>query len=147
LTLFKSDLFWADWRSATIERANKNDGSSRQIVQSHVDNLMDIVVVHPATPRNDTNACARNLASDAAGGGCAHLCLMANGQPQCACPSHFTAVNAGKACAPPNKFLLFGQKNKISRLIPDHPTDVPDVVLPLYGARDVTAMAYDSAQR
>merc|ERR1719362_1376835 len=43
-------------------------------------------------------------------------------------------------------FLLFSQKNKISRLLldPSLPDEVPDMVLPIKRARSIQAVSYDS---
>lgn len=48
------------------------------------------------------------------------------------------------ACLPPapSTFLLFSQKNAISRMIPDDQHS-PDLILPLHGLRNVKAIDYD----
>lgn len=47
-------------------------------------------------------------------------------------------------CLPPapSTFLLFSQKNAISRMIPDDQHS-PDLILPLHGLRNVKAIDYD----
>ena len=42
----------------------------------------------------------------------------------------------------PKSFLLFGQKNSLSRLVPDT-TDCPDVVLPIHGVKNIKAVEFD----
>ena len=41
---------------------------------------------------------------------------------------------------------MFGQKNKISRLV-SSPEDVPDLVLSIQGARDIRSLSYDSVTK
>jgi len=42
----------------------------------------------------------------------------------------------------PKSFLLFGQKNSLSRLVPDT-ADCPDVVLPIHGVKNIKAVEFD----
>ena len=38
-------IYWTDWQSEKIERASKDTGEDRTIIQHHLEGLMDIVVV------------------------------------------------------------------------------------------------------
>ena len=54
------------------------------------------------------------------------------------CPSFaYVFVSSG-----PKSFLLFGQKNSLSRLVPDT-ADCPDVVLPIHGVKNIKAVEFD----
>jgi low density lipoprotein receptor-related protein 5/6 len=42
----------------------------------------------------------------------------------------------------PRSFLLYGQKNSLSRLLPDT-DDCPDVVLPIHSVKNIKAVEFD----
>ena len=46
LTQYEGQLYWSDWASKTIEKANKTDGAMQTVIQMDVDNVMDIAVYH-----------------------------------------------------------------------------------------------------
>ena len=148
LTLYKDHIFWADWTSRVIEKANKMNGLERSIVMSDVDNVMDLMVFQDFNVSKDTygynedevkNPCAID------NGGCAELCLYNGREVSCQCSSHHQKLPDGE-CEGPQNFLLFGQKNKISRLV-SHSNDVPDLVLSIQGARDIRSLSYDSVSK
>ena len=72
---------------------------------------------------------------------CPELCVnMKGGVGKCLCSSHKT----GNDCADPTEFLLFGQKNKISRMMESGGSSSwLDVVLPIQKARDIRSLTYD----
>lgn len=139
LTLFKNFVYWTDAKGRTIERADKDTGLSRFVIQSNIDDVVDILVYHQSR-QIGTNPCSVD------NGGCPHLCLFVSGKVRCSCPSHMFPSSADpKECVEPKNFILFSQKNKFSRLFKDekYPEEVPDLSLPLYGARDIQSIAYD----
>lgn len=144
LAVFKDHMYWADWDTGVIEKANKDDGLDREIVQKDVGNTRQILIyqdfnVSMTSPvYQETNPCAID------NGGCSELCLFNGHKAVCQCSSHQSLQ--GNDCFGPSQFILFGQKNKISRLI-DDPHQVPDLVLPVQGARDIRSIAYDSLER
>lgn len=144
LTLHKDQIYWTDWTAGVIEKANKDDGLGRSIVQSNIADVMDILVFQDfGVGYNDAIAAGTNpCAID--NGGCSELCLFDGKLAQCTCSSHHEAVNGH--CEGPQEFLLFGQKNKISRLV-SNPSEVPDLVLPIQGARDIRSLSYDSVSQ
>ena len=95
---------------------------------------------------------------------CQELCLhVGGGEAQCQCSSHKTLDPKTGKCSDPSEFLLFGQKNKISRMLmsgtrgQDHhktnssdklllnSEDGLDVVLPIQKARDIRSLSFDTA--
>jgi len=46
LTQYQDFLYWADMQMDRIERVNKSTGLNRTVVQSTVDNVMDILIFH-----------------------------------------------------------------------------------------------------
>lgn len=143
LSLYKNNVYWTDLKGRTIERANKDTGLDRFVVQSEIDDVVDILVYHESR-QVGTNPCAVD------NGGCPDLCLFVKGKVECACPSHlFPTTLESKECVQPDQFLLFSQKNKMSRLLMDdgHPDEVPDLALPIHGARDIQSIGYDPTDR
>ena len=53
LTQYEGRLYWSDWQSKTIEKANKTDGAMQTVIQVDVDNVLDIAVYHHS--RQDGN--------------------------------------------------------------------------------------------
>ncbi|OWF50740.1 low-density lipoprotein receptor-related protein 6-like [Mizuhopecten yessoensis] len=149
LTLYLDFVFWADFQEKTIERANKSSGTNRTTIHYNMENVVDLLVFH-ASRQLGTNNCKEN------NGGCSHLCLVRPGTEageithQCACPTHFQLNTDQKTCVAPESFLLFSQKNVISRLVisdSDLDPDSPDVVLPIPGLKNVRGLAYDPTDR
>ena len=141
LTLFRESVYWANWRSGTIERADKRTGENRVVIHHGINNTMDILVYHESA-QVGSNPCQTD------NGGCSDLCLFSDGSPRCSCPAHFHLSEDGSKCLGPEEFLLFGQKNKISRFVhSDSDRDVPDLMLPIHGARDIKSMAYDQVRK
>ena len=63
----------------------------------------------------------------------------------CLCPSHYQLGEDGRTCTGPRSFLLYSQRNKISRLVldPTNPDQVPDIVLPIKRAKAIQGMDYN----
>ena len=150
LTVFRDAVYWADWKTGTIERADKDTGSDRVVLQresgpvrndSRNLEIMDLLIYHESRQAGGSGASA-NAANECARLDCGEaLCLaQRGGGGRCVCPSHFRMID-GK-CEEPERFLLFGQKNKISRLLIED-GEVPDVVLPMRGPRDIKSLDYD----
>ena len=143
ISIFKENVFWTNFNKKVIERANKNNGMNRVVFQDRATEVVDLFVYHESR-QSGTNVCAEE------NGGCSELCLYTgNNLRRCACPSHHFLSKDGESCIKPEEFLLFGQKNKISRLLANdaHPDEVPDLVLPVRGARDIRSLDYDPKSR
>jgi low density lipoprotein receptor-related protein 5/6 len=46
LTQYQDFIYWADWNSKSIERANKSSGNNRTKIQEKMDFIMDILIFH-----------------------------------------------------------------------------------------------------
>lgn len=90
LTQLGSYLYWTDWRSKSIERADKATGKQRSILRQGLEGLMEIRAV---TKDKQTG---RNPCSDS-NGGCSHLCLFRMTAYVCSCPDQ---VNSDSVCTP-----------------------------------------------
>ena len=143
ITLFKEYIYWTELDKKMIRRAGKHDGRNQVSFQDKSTKVVDLIVYHKSR-QIGTNICAKD------NGGCSELCLyVGSNNHKCACPSHHFLSNDGISCTAPDEFLLFGQKNKISRLLLDekHPNEVNDLVLPVRGARDIRSLDYDPENR
>ncbi len=139
LTLYGGHIYWADWKLAMIKRADKDTGENQVTVRSNITELMDLMVFHESLQLGANDCKVSN-------GGCDELCLYVNGRARCVCPSHFQPDSSGTKCLLPEDFIVFCQKNKISRLITND-EEVPDVILPIRSARDIRALSFDVVRR
>ncbi|RWS31707.1 low-density lipoprotein receptor-related protein 4-like protein [Leptotrombidium deliense] len=97
VTIYGQHVYWTDWQSKAIERADKETGTDKHVITENIEYLMELKMVAPSRQAGtynqskylflrlasaDTNPCGNQ------NGGCSHLCLF---RPQgyiCACPSH-----------------------------------------------------------
>lgn len=93
LTLFESHVYWTDWRSRSVVRADKWTGGDVTVVQRLLTQPFDVKVVHPSRqPAAETNPCAAPPA-------CSHLCLLDGpGRRACACPHAMRLAADGLSC-------------------------------------------------
>ena len=139
LTYHQSTLYWTDWDMKNIFKAglDQTDLSAPVILKTGVDYIMDMVV-YSVTGEQEESPCS--LAE------CEHLCVVKAGRAVCLCPSHYSLQSDGLSCSPPPTFLLFSQKNKISRLVMSE-DQVPDIVLPIKKARSIQSISYDQVEQ
>ncbi|KAJ3659363.1 hypothetical protein Zmor_011053 [Zophobas morio] len=143
LTLYKDFLYWNDNDTGELIRANKFNGSNRQIIHKNSFNITDIQVYHPEL--YGSNQCT------ASNGGCKHLCLALpadlpekGAKYTCACPTHYSLVN--NECVPPENFMVYTQKNLTVRVLPS-PAGCLEAVLPIQGLKWIRAIAFDPLER
>ena len=151
LTLYKNLLFWTDWKQESVSRLDLTRPADTQtLLHTGLDYVMDLLAFHHG-PANTTNTSSPHPCS-ASPPPCAGLCTAGghhgsgNLTAVCSCPSHYSLGPDGVSCQGPPSFLLFSQKNKISRLLIDRagrPGEVPDVVLPIKRARSIQALDYN----
>ncbi|KAG8179495.1 hypothetical protein JTE90_027207 [Oedothorax gibbosus] len=142
LTQYADYIYWTEWSTNSIERANKTDGSNRTTIQTNLDSVMDIQVYHTSR-QSGWNPCAVN------NGGCPHLCLALPASMQqksfthrCECPTHYTLKSDNKTCEFPKRFMLLSQRNSISMFLLDT-LDSPEVTLPIHGLKNIKAVDFD----
>ncbi|XP_044734866.1 low-density lipoprotein receptor-related protein 6 [Chrysoperla carnea] len=141
LTLYKEKIFWSDRITKDVEGANKYDGTNRSKIVNHIERVDDLLIYH-SSRQTQWNTCAVN------NGDCKHLCFAVPsgaGKPslkhECGCPTHYKIDPNNNSCIAPEEYLIFSQKNMMSRLLPDT-LDCPDAVLP-FQAKLITAIEYD----
>uniref|UniRef100_A0A8C2MKS1 Low density lipoprotein receptor-related protein 4 n=1 Tax=Cricetulus griseus TaxID=10029 RepID=A0A8C2MKS1_CRIGR len=137
LTLLDSYIYWTDWQTRSIHRADKNTGSNVILVRSNLPGLMDIQAIDRAQPLGFNKCGSRN-------GGCSHLCLPRPSGFSCACPTGIQLKGDGKTCDPsPETYLLFSSRGSIRRISLDT-DDHTDVHVPVPGLNNVISLDYDS---
>ncbi|XP_053386538.1 low-density lipoprotein receptor-related protein 1-like isoform X2 [Mercenaria mercenaria] len=108
ITLFGNHVYWTDWSTNSVVRANKFNGSDVQIVQKSITQPFDLQVIHPKRQPAMANPCAVN------NGGCSDLCLLGyNGSVGCRCPHRKRLDKDNKTCVEDMKFLLFVKNHEI----------------------------------
>ncbi|CAH1393043.1 unnamed protein product [Nezara viridula] len=109
ITLFENYVFWTDWRSSSVIRANKWTGSQVTVLQRTLSQPFDIKILHPSRqPRGVANLCGIN------NGNCSHLCLLDfNSIYKCDCPHVMKLADDKKTCVENNLVMLFSRANEI----------------------------------
>lgn len=99
IALYENYVYWTDWRTNSVVRANKWNGGDVTVIQRTLSQPFDIQVLHPSRqPVDGPSPCGNN------NGGCSHLCLVhTNNSFRCDCP-HVMRLNmdnktcVGKCC-------------------------------------------------
>ncbi|KAM8806535.1 low-density lipoprotein receptor-related protein 2 [Eudromia elegans] len=95
MTLFDQHIYWTDWNTRSIYRANKYDGSDQIVmIMSLPQRPMDIHVWAKSKQQQCTNPCNQF------NGGCSHICAPGPAGAECQCPSegHWYLANNNKHC-------------------------------------------------
>lgn len=143
ITQYRDYIYWTDWNTGDIERADKATGANRTKIHDQLESVTDLLVFH-ASRQPGWNPCAL------ANGNCSHLCIAlpnANGgasvSRKCACPTHYSLARDNRTCTPPKRYIIYSLRNAMARYLPDLPDDCADVVLRLQGVKNVRAIEYD----
>ncbi|KAJ2938967.1 hypothetical protein O0L34_g17783 [Tuta absoluta] len=117
ITVFESHVYWTDWRSNSVVRANKWNGSDVAVVQRTLTQPFDIKVIHPSRqPAARVNPCGIN------NGNCSHLCLIDGpAERVCACPHVMRLATDNITCEAHEKVLLYGRPGEIRGVDLDEP--------------------------
>ncbi|KAL9703738.1 hypothetical protein quinque_007256 [Culex quinquefasciatus] len=110
ITLFDNYVYWTDWRTNSVIRANKWNGSDVTVIQRTQSQPFGIQILHSSRQPNNRshNPCSDN------NGGCSHLCLLSVNQTyQCACPHVMRLDTDKKRCVPNEQILLFVMSTEI----------------------------------
>ncbi|XP_059895450.1 LOW QUALITY PROTEIN: low-density lipoprotein receptor-related protein 2a [Gadus macrocephalus] len=98
MTMFDQHIYWTDWNTRSVYRANKHDGSGQTVmVQNLPTRPMDIQVLAGRKQRRCDSPCQQF------NGGCSHICTPGPNGAECQCPSEgrwYLADN--KHCIPDN---------------------------------------------
>uniref|UniRef100_A0A672N2Q2 Low-density lipoprotein receptor-related protein 1B-like n=1 Tax=Sinocyclocheilus grahami TaxID=75366 RepID=A0A672N2Q2_SINGR len=114
VSLFGGSVYWTDWRTNTLTKANKWTGANVTNVCSDILLLKFSLLLSSSAP----NPCAGNKGR----GPCSHLCLINyNGSASCSCP-HLMKLSANnRSCQGVKKFLLYARRSEIRGVDIDNP--------------------------
>uniref|UniRef100_A0A8D3BMI9 Low density lipoprotein receptor-related protein 1Ab n=1 Tax=Scophthalmus maximus TaxID=52904 RepID=A0A8D3BMI9_SCOMX len=143
VTMYGGEVYWTDWRTNTLAKANKWTGHNVTVVQRTNTQPFDLQVYHPSRQPQAPNPCAT---SDGRGP-CSHLCLINFNQTfSCACPHLMKLQPDRRTCKESRKFLLYARQIEIRGVDIDNPYynyiisfTVPDI-------DNVTAVDYDAVE-
>ncbi|XP_029548487.1 low-density lipoprotein receptor-related protein 1 [Salmo trutta] len=143
VTMYGGEVYWTDWRTNTLAKANKWTGNNVTVIQRTNTQPFDLQVYHPSRQPQAPNPCAANDEM----GPCSHLCLINYNQTfSCACP-HLMKLGADKhTCYESRQFLLYARQTEIRGVDIDNPYynyiisfTVPDI-------DNVTVVDYDALE-
>ncbi|KAK9892226.1 hypothetical protein WA026_019028 [Henosepilachna vigintioctopunctata] len=109
ISLFENYVYWTDWRTNSIVRANKWNGGNVSVIQRTLTQPFDIQIMHPSRqPVDAPNPCGKD------NGGCSHLCLLhTNYTYRCDCPHVMKLNTDNRTCIVNEKVLLIGRSGEI----------------------------------
>ncbi|XP_034243195.1 prolow-density lipoprotein receptor-related protein 1 isoform X1 [Thrips palmi] len=110
IALFDNYVYWTDWRTNSVNRANKWNGTDLTVIQRTLTQPFDIQILHPSRqPKGNFNPCGTN------NGNCSHLCLLSvNNTYKCDCPHVMRLDKDNHTCVAVNEqVLLFSRANEI----------------------------------
>lgn len=133
ISLFENYVYWTDWRTNSVMRANKWNGSDVTVIDRTSSQPFGIQILHSSRqPREGTiSPCADN------NGGCSHLCLLSISKTyKCECPHVMQLSSDNKTCIQNEQVLLFLVGTEIRGINPQtnhyiiptisHATQVPE---------------------
>ena len=135
ITLFNNHVYWTDWITSNVIRANKWNGSDITVMQKAMSKPFDLEVIHPSRQpilMSDGKA-VDSPCSKEDNGGCSHLCLINTNQThQCRCPHVMKLADDGKTCLPHEIVLLISKTNEIRGVDLDQPdfNVIPPISMP-----------------
>uniref|UniRef100_A0A672N2P7 Low-density lipoprotein receptor-related protein 1B-like n=1 Tax=Sinocyclocheilus grahami TaxID=75366 RepID=A0A672N2P7_SINGR len=141
VSLFGGSVYWTDWRTNTLTKANKWTGANVTVIQKTSAQPFDLEIYHPSRQPQTPNPCAGNKGR----GPCSHLCLINyNGSASCSCP-HLMKLSANnRSCQGVKKFLLYARRSEIRGVDIDNPYLNVIMALTVPDIDDVSAMDYDA---
>uniref|UniRef100_A0A672QW75 LDL receptor related protein 1 n=1 Tax=Sinocyclocheilus grahami TaxID=75366 RepID=A0A672QW75_SINGR len=110
VTMYGGEVYWTDWRTNTLAKANKWTGNNVTVVQRTNTQPFDLQVYHPSRQPQAPNPCAANGGL----GPCSHLCLINYNQTfSCACPHLMRLSEDNHTCYESRQFLLYARQIEI----------------------------------
>ncbi|XP_057340651.1 low-density lipoprotein receptor-related protein 6 [Microplitis mediator] len=142
LTQHLDYIYWTDWNTGNVERANKTTGANRTKIHDKLESVTSILVFHESRQAG-SNGCKIN------NGGCSHICIALSDTDgnfshshKCTCPTHFNLGSDNKTCIAPRNFMIYSTRNLMGRYLPDA-DDCPDVVMKIQGLRNIKSIDLD----
>ncbi|XP_016534121.1 low-density lipoprotein receptor-related protein 1-like isoform X3 [Poecilia formosa] len=143
VTMYGGEVYWTDWRTNTLAKANKWTGNNVTVVQRTNTQPFDLQVYHPSRQPQAPNPCAAKDGKEP----CSHLCLINYNQTfSCACPHLMKLGPDKRTCFESRQFLLYARQIEIRGVDIDNPYynyiisfTVPDI-------DNVTVVDYDALE-
>ncbi|XP_066143818.1 prolow-density lipoprotein receptor-related protein 1 [Euwallacea fornicatus] len=108
ISLFENYIYWTDWRTNSVMRANKWQGGDVMVIQRTLTQPFDIKIMHPSRQPPGRNPCGTD------NGGCSHLCLIhSNTTYKCDCPHVSRLSEDNRTCVNNERVLLIARSNEI----------------------------------
>uniref|UniRef100_A0A3Q3XIF9 EGF-like domain-containing protein n=1 Tax=Mola mola TaxID=94237 RepID=A0A3Q3XIF9_MOLML len=118
VTMYGGEVYWTDWRTNTLAKANKWTGSNVTVVQRTNTQPFDLQVYHPSRQPQAPNPCAAKDGKDP----CSHLCLINYNQTfSCSCPHLMKLGPDKRTCYESRQFLLYARQIEIRGVDIDNP--------------------------
>uniref|UniRef100_A0A3P9A5H3 EGF-like domain-containing protein n=1 Tax=Esox lucius TaxID=8010 RepID=A0A3P9A5H3_ESOLU len=139
--LYGGSVYWTDWRTNTLARANKWTGANVAVIQKTSAQPFDLQIFHPSRQPQAPNPCQANGGL----GPCSHLCLIDyNRTLSCACP-HLMKISADRSTCH-SEFLLYARRTEIRGVDVDDPYMNVITALTVPDIDDVTSVDYDALE-
>uniref|UniRef100_A0A8K9XGV9 EGF-like domain-containing protein n=1 Tax=Oncorhynchus mykiss TaxID=8022 RepID=A0A8K9XGV9_ONCMY len=141
VSLFGGSVYWTDWRTNTLARANKWTGRNVTVIQKTSAQPFDLQIFHPSRQPQASNPCEENDGC----GPCSHMCLINyNRTASCTCP-HLMKLSPNKqSCF--GEFLLYVRRSEIRGVDIDNPYMNVMTALTVPDIDDVTVVDYDAQE-
>lgn len=110
ISVYSNYVYFTDWKTNSVIKANKFNGSEIQVMQKAMTQPFDIKVYHPSRQPalNFSHPCTQK------NGNCSHLCLLSKRHMfKCECPHIMKLDKDNRTCVPNEKILLFARPNEI----------------------------------
>ncbi|XP_053482709.1 low-density lipoprotein receptor-related protein 1B [Ictalurus furcatus] len=143
VSLFGGSVYWTDWRTNTLAKANKWTGHSVTVIQKTSAQPFDLQIYHPSRQPQTSNPCEENSGR----GPCSHLCLIDyNCTATCACPHLMKISPNSHYCVALKRFLLYVRRSEIRGVDIDNPYMNIMTALTVPDIDDVTVVDYDALE-
>ncbi|XP_035377067.1 low-density lipoprotein receptor-related protein 1 isoform X2 [Electrophorus electricus] len=144
VTMYGGEVYWTDWRTNTLAKANKWTGHNVTVVQRTNTQPFDLQVYHPSRQPQVPNPCEARGGK----GPCSHLCLINYNQTfSCACP-HLMKLRPDKhTCYESRQFLLYARQIEIRGVDIDNPYYNYIISFTVPVIDNVTAVDYDATEQ
>ncbi|XP_064182725.1 low-density lipoprotein receptor-related protein 1B-like isoform X2 [Anguilla rostrata] len=143
VSLFGGSVYWTDWRTNTLARANKWTGRNVTVIQKTSAQPFDLEIYHPSRQPQASNPCAGNNGK----GPCSHLCLINyNRTAACACPHLMKLAPNNRTCLVLKRFLLYAKRSEIRGVDIDNPYMNIMTALTVPDIDNVTVVDYDALE-
>uniref|UniRef100_A0A8C9TUU4 Low density lipoprotein receptor-related protein 1Ba n=1 Tax=Scleropages formosus TaxID=113540 RepID=A0A8C9TUU4_SCLFO len=143
VSLFGGSVYWTDWRTNTLAKANKWTGQNVTVIQKTSAQPFDLEIYHPSRQPHASNPCEANDGR----GPCSHLCLIGyNRTAACACPHLMKLSPDNTSCIALKRFLLYARRSEIRGVDIDNPYMNIITALTVPDIDNVTVVDYDALE-